>query len=150
MNGQLYCPHDLSGNTEFRDDLPTLIGGNMQQTSFCSQTVIGKLKVKGPTIKVFHLAGKGDGKKANKGAQIKFVSPYARYLAVLPFAEQQRQEELAKAAEESRKRKLCPDRHVTIKPEVTVVSSKLFIGISVDKIIRLYFCTDSRSSARQR
>lgn len=41
--------------------------------------------------------------------QIKFVSPYARYLAVLPFAEKQRLEEIARKADLDRKKKLCPE-----------------------------------------
>lgn len=28
LSSHLYCPHDLSINYEFRDDLPTLIGTN--------------------------------------------------------------------------------------------------------------------------
>lgn len=52
---------------------------------------------------------------------VKFISPYSRYSAVLPFAEKQRAEELAKEAEESRKRKLCPDKAVTFAPDVITV-----------------------------
>lgn len=114
----MYCPHDLSANTEFRDDLPTLIGGNITENN--TQNIISKLKAKGPTIKAFHVVPPTNEDKTFKIARIKFISPYARYLAVLPFSEKQRQEDLAKAAEENRKRKLCPDS--AFAPEVSVVS----------------------------
>lgn len=42
--------------------------------------------------------------------EIKFVSPYARYLAILPLAEKQRLEELARTEIENKKKKLCPDK----------------------------------------
>ena len=56
----------------------------------------------------------------NKIKNITFVSPYARYLAILPLAEKQRLAELAQAEKESRKRKLCPDRIEEPPVEVSV------------------------------
>lgn len=33
IDSQLHCPHDLSKAEEFRDDLPTLLGGNLNSTN---------------------------------------------------------------------------------------------------------------------
>lgn len=112
MNSHLYCPHDLSGNTEFRDDLPTLLGNNISST-ILPESVLSKLKLNGPSLDVFHTSSRIEKKTVN-GAQIKFFSPYARYLAVLPFAEQERLAETARKAEENRKRKLCPDSIIDV------------------------------------
>lgn len=51
--------------------------------------------------------------KIDRVKQIKFVSPYARYLAILPVAEKQRLVEQARLDEENKKKKLCPDKVVS-------------------------------------
>lgn len=112
VNSHLYCPHDLTGSTEFRDDLPTLLDNNNYSTVL-PESVLNKLKLNGPSIGVFHTSSRTEKKTIN-GTQIKFFSPYARYLAVLPFAEQERLIELAKKAAENRKRKLCPDSIIDV------------------------------------
>lgn len=60
--------------------------------------------------------------KSTKARQVKFVSPYARYLAVLPFAEQQRLEEIARKAEADRKKKLCPEKNLVFENDQVPVS----------------------------
>lgn len=32
LTGHLFCPHDLTHNSEFRDDLPTLLGSTIIST----------------------------------------------------------------------------------------------------------------------
>lgn len=120
VNSHLYCPHDLTSNTEFRDDLPTLLGkkGNMLNM-ITDETVLSKLKSNGPSIRVFHTSSRTE-KKSIKGSEMKFFSPYARYLAVLPIAEKERLAELAKKAEENRKRKLCPDSIIDVSKIITI------------------------------
>lgn len=110
VNSHLYCPHDLTGSSEFRDDLPTLLGNITNGSNNLSQTVLNKLKLSGPAVDVFHTSSRTEKKESTvNDSQVKFSSPYARYLAVLPFAEQERLVEAAKLAEKNRKRKLCPD-----------------------------------------
>lgn len=123
LNSHLYCPHDIPVNTEFRDDLPTLLGQTGANEDRENQLQF-KEKVKLPSISVFLATEKT--KKSKKSSlpvieKIKFVSPYSRYLAVLPFAEKQRAEELAKEAEENSKRKLCPQKQVTFSHDVISV-----------------------------
>lgn len=108
VNSHLYCPHDLTGNTEFRDDLPTLLNSNGKMNNLTDE-VLKKLKLSGPSVNVFHTSSRVEKQNTVNDAQVKFFSPYARYLAVLPFAEQERLIETAKRAAENRKRKLCPD-----------------------------------------
>lgn len=118
MNSHLYCPHDTPSNIEFRDDLPTLLGNTdaKLELSALTKAVISKLKSRGPTISVFHSTSRKDIKlmKTSNGIDIKFISPYSRYIAVLPFAEKERQAESARLAAESRKRKLCPDSSTNV------------------------------------
>lgn len=114
VNSHLYCPHDFSANTEFRDDLPTLLGSK-NTLNHLSESVLNKLKLNGPSIDVFHMSSRSEKKiDEAKGDQIKFFTPYERYLAVLPFAEQERLAETARIAEENRKRKLCPDSVIDV------------------------------------
>lgn len=95
--------------------------------------MISRLKPKGPTVTVFHASNRRENKAIVKAAQIPFFSPYARYLAVLPFAEKERQAETARLTAESRKRKLCPD-----SSDVIMVSVFFFKFIVV-KINRFHF-----------
>lgn len=116
VNSHLYCPHDFSANVEFRDDLPTLLGSNNSNTlNALNESVLKRLKLNGPSIDVFHTSSRAEKKRAVvNDAQIKFSSPYERYIAVLPFAEQERLAESARIAEENRKRKLCPDSVIEV------------------------------------
>lgn len=129
----MYCPHDTPTNVEFRDDLPTLLGNNGAKLELSTLTgnIINKLKAKGPAIRIFHSSSRDDKKRKYDGEKVKFFSPYARYLAVLPFAEQERQAELVKLAAESRKRKLCPD-----SPAVTQ-NSEISFSREEDKRVAL-------------
>lgn len=56
---------------------------------------------------------------------IKFVSPFARYLAILPLAEKQRIEEQARVDRENKKKKLCPEKTENLEEYV------IFIGILI-------------------
>lgn len=114
VNSHLYCPHDFSVNTEFRDDLPTLLG-NKNTLNNLSDSVLNKLKLNGPSVDVFHMSSRAEKKSdTENGAQLQFFSPFERYLAVLPFAEQERLAETARIAEENKKRKLCPDSVIIV------------------------------------
>lgn len=79
--------------------------------------------------------------KIDRVKQIKFVSPYARYLAILPLAEKQRIADQAQLDLENSKKKLCPDK---VAPEdqkfVSIVSSCSVILPSTVYIIILYLC----------
>lgn len=127
VNSHLYCPHDFSANSEFRDDLPTLLGSsnNSQAVNALNESVLKKLKLNGPSIDVFHTSSRAEKKHAVvNDAQLKFSSPYERYIAVLPFAEQERLAEQARVAEQNRKRKLCPDSVIDVRILLNVCSMK--------------------------
>lgn len=123
VNSHLYCPHDFPSNIEFRDDLPTLLGDDKEMQDEKKKiiaSVINKLKPKGPTVKVFHLSNRKERNETSQFDQVKFTSPYKRYLAVLPFAEQERLAETVKLAEENRKRKLCPENNTMVRKQFFV------------------------------
>lgn len=50
---------------------------------------------------------------------VKFVSPFARYLAILPLAEKERLEELARTEAENKKKKLCPEKSDNLEEYVS-------------------------------
>lgn len=58
--------------------------------------------------------------KLKKINQIKFVSPFARYLAILPLAEKQRHEEQARLDQENKKKKLCPEKTENLEEYVNM------------------------------
>lgn len=126
VNSHLYCPHDFSANAEFRDDLPTLLGSNDSRTvNALNESVLQRLKLNGPSIDVFHTSSRAEKKQVVvNDAQIKFSSPYERYIAVLPFAEQERLAESARIAEQNRKRKLCPDSVIDVRIILHICSIK--------------------------
>jgi len=128
----LFCPHDLSFTKEFRDDLPTLLNG--QDTN---DGLVSKLNVlEKSSISVFDTPENSDDEtmkeKLNRLKKIKFVSPYARYLAILPIAEQQRLEDLKKQQEANKLKRLCPektenmDEYVVIKQEHPVDPTDMY------------------------
>lgn len=106
VNQLLYCPHDLTHEADFRDDLPTLLG------SGSVNSVVNNV-----TLKRTHSAidlmqsdeeEEGENKKLAKLKDIKFITPYSRFLSILPAAEEQERLENARVAEEAKKKKLCP------------------------------------------
>lgn len=106
INSFLYCPHDLRQDGEI-DNLPTLLAGNLQKSTH------GKsLKKVYPQVSVF--ARQILRKSLPKVA---FVSPYQRYRAVIPIAEEERRK--AQQIEEAikQKRRLCPEAS-EILPEI--------------------------------
>lgn len=140
-NNQLYCPMDTAPNAEFRDDLPTLLGNKEKFENDLRQltmSVIHKLKAAGPSIGVFHQSSRAEKKALPASVHAKFVSPYERYLAVLPFAEQERLAETARLAEENRQRKLCPDAVITV---VSVSGTSLLCSKAGFHWKFAHFCT---------
>lgn len=99
LNHPLYCPHDLSHQTD-RDDLPTLLG---------SKDIARKLqdiKLIAVKLSVFDKSQQGLGN--SKETQIQFISPYHRYKLMIPFMEEQRKKEAA--AEEERRKQLLEEK----------------------------------------
>lgn len=102
INNSLYCPHDLSYSTDFRDDLPTLLNSNGKDT-----IQNGKLQLAEPVLSVFNCKDDPDlNDKMAKLKKVKFVSPYSRYKCILPFAEEERLAELRSAEELRQQKKL--------------------------------------------
>lgn len=96
LSHPLYCPHDLSLQTELRDDLPTLIGNKMLKSNF-KNIDLAPIKLS--------VLDKSDSGGTSKSVTIKFVSPYNRYKLMIPFMEEQKKREAA-VEEEKRKQAL--------------------------------------------
>lgn len=132
MNGYLYCPHDLTISTEFRDDLPMLL--NKDLTGVISIVNINPALVickSQPTLNIFGYDADYNGNidvsgKATIIHNIKFVSPYQRYLAMLPLAQKHRLEEIAKHTEQNRKKQLCPEKNIIYTNDKVTVSDYFF------------------------
>lgn len=105
VNQFLYCPHDLTHDSDFRDDLPTLLGSKHQSAGAFSSP----LKRMNSKISLLDDEGEDvDNKKLATLKDIKFITPYSRFLSILPVAEEQERLDTARAAEEAKKKKLCP------------------------------------------
>lgn len=108
VNQFLYCPHDLTHDSDFRDDLPTLLGSKNRSAGAFSSPL------KRTYSKISLLEDEGeeeqevDNKKLTTLKDIKFITPYSRFLSILPVAEEQERLDNARAAEEAKKKKLCP------------------------------------------
>ncbi|XP_053970145.1 exosome component 10 [Anastrepha ludens] len=110
-NCKLYCPHDLSHSEEFRDDLPTLL--NFRNDAVISSPAKVDVKMAKPVLSIYETPESTDDdedqrKQKQLHSAIKFISPYQRYLAMLPLAEKEKAEEAARIEAENKKRRLCP------------------------------------------
>lgn len=90
---RLIFPQDNAG-LEFRDDLPTLLGGNIPEIPLPQK----------PTPIITAFEEPDDTKKCIKVGKVKFVSPYQRYLKVLPYAIQLEKEERERREKEEEER----------------------------------------------
>lgn len=113
LNHPLYCPHDLSHQTEIRDDLPTLIGSKKMKLLF-DEIEIGCVK-----LSVFDKSD--NGFKNDKDVVMQFISPYHRYKLMIPFMEEQKKREMA-AEEEKRKQMLEEKRKQMPQLQVVKIS----------------------------
>ncbi|XP_011189712.2 exosome component 10 [Zeugodacus cucurbitae] len=126
-NSKLYCPHDLSHSEEFRDDLPTLL--NFHKNPLQPSPSKANVKLAKPVLSIFETPepSEDDDDEQRKQKQlhsnIKFVSPYQRYLAMLPLVEKEKAEEAARIEAENKKRQLCPA--VKPMPAQTATDSKM-------------------------
>lgn len=126
LNSHLYNPHDFPSHFEFRDDLPTLLGSEESNAA-----VEPRSQTKTPVLSVFDTPENSEDedqkniKKLKQSKIAQFVSPFKRYLAILPFAEQQRLEEIARMSEEKRKRKLCPEKNVVFATTDLIIKDEL-------------------------
>uniref|UniRef100_A0A0K8US75 Exosome complex component 10 homolog n=1 Tax=Bactrocera latifrons TaxID=174628 RepID=A0A0K8US75_BACLA len=111
-NSKLYCPHDLSHNEEFRDDLPTLL--NFRKNPLLPSPTKANVKMAKPALSIYETPEPSEDddedqrKQKHLHSNIKFVSPYQRYLAMLPLIEKEKAEEAARIEAENKKRQLCP------------------------------------------
>ncbi|XP_037911782.1 exosome component 10 isoform X2 [Hermetia illucens] len=123
VNSRLHCPHDLSHVPEFRDDLPTLLGEQKRNLLENDSS-----RTSNPIISVFETPSNSKDedikKKLSSLRKVNFVSPYDRYKAAIPFAEQQRLKELEKEAELRSSKLLCPVNPQSIKQEDQPVQIK--------------------------
>lgn len=110
LNNPLYCPHDLSHQTDFRDDLPTKINNKNGTKAF------DDIEIRNVTLSVFEKR-ENVLSKSNEVA-VQFISPYTRYMLMIPFMEEQRKREL-EIEEEKRKEALEQKRQAV--PELQVV-----------------------------
>lgn len=107
INNPLYCPHDLSHFKDIRDDLPTLLGKAGISNDY--QEVIV------PEIFLFK-ANNFKNTKNDLLNKMKFVTPYQRYLLMIPYIEELRAKELLEA-EEAKKVKPKPVVETPVKAE---------------------------------
>ncbi|KAL5285138.1 EXOSC10 family protein [Megaselia abdita] len=110
-SNKLYCPHDLTHCSEFRDDLPTLFNGKEETVTKTS------FKLPKPALSVFETPENSEDEehvkeKLDKLSKVIFVSPYERYQAMIPLIEKEKLEEAKRLETENSFKLLCP-----IKPE---------------------------------
>lgn len=110
FNHPLYCPHDLSHQTELRDDLPTLIGDKKLPQIFDDIEI--------PQIKLTVFNKCENGCVKNNKVLMQFISPFHRYKLMIPFMEEQKKREIA--AEEEKKKKMLDEKRNQL-PELQIV-----------------------------
>lgn len=114
LSGPLHCPHDLTQMPEFRDDLPTLLNGDVGVR--VPATVPAGVAARS-ACSVFETPDESEASSADEEhtaklqriRQLHFVSPFARYLANVPVAEKQRKDEQQRLDEANSRKKLCPE-----------------------------------------
>ncbi|CAH0556935.1 unnamed protein product [Brassicogethes aeneus] len=113
VDSPLNCPHDLTKASEFRDDLPTLLNDQSNNSIFSMlEKSVGTEKT-ASLFSVFNTPENSEDETTNANQEtIKFLAPYQRYTMVKPFIQaeeerlqQEKEEEdqrAEKAAEEER------------------------------------------------
>lgn len=100
LEGPLLCPHDLSHVPDFRDDLPCLLGAEAEEEGAQHEPT---LCAAAPAVTVFDdadaWADEVEEEVPARLKQVRFVSPYTRYLRVRPYTQELEAE--AAAAEEA-------------------------------------------------
>lgn len=113
IENPLYCPHDTSQQHELRDDLPTIIDSPELELPYNEN-----FKLKAPKIPAFNPSNErkrnsnSESKTSTQSAEPKFLSPYQRYLQILPYVEEEKLKMQALAAQLDAKKRLCPERVV--------------------------------------
>ncbi|XP_018335504.1 exosome component 10 [Agrilus planipennis] len=111
IESPLHCPHDLSKQQEFRDDLPILLSScsdKIQATNIEEVTAELLIEKKQPSISIFATDGFDDAIKSRlKMKNLKFLGPFDRYQLVKPYIAAEEAKETAKKAEASAE---CNDR----------------------------------------
>ncbi|GAB0091016.1 exosome component 10 [Sergentomyia squamirostris] len=105
INSFLYCPHDLRHDGDLKDNLPTLLTSDECETEV--ESLMRKFK---PLVTVFEAS---TGRKSLP--KITFISPYQRYRAVIPIAEEERRKAKQIEEKEMLKRRLCPEEEPGVK-----------------------------------
>ncbi|XP_055679646.1 exosome component 10 [Lutzomyia longipalpis] len=118
INSFLYCPHDLP--REIQDNLPTLLD-TVEPPNVPALPDMRKLHAK---VSIF------EEKHPKKNLpKIPFVSPYQRYRAVIPIAEEERRKAQQLEEAQKQKRRLCPEAsevlpEIVASPEIKTESGK--------------------------
>ncbi|XP_063224220.1 exosome complex component 10 homolog [Bacillus rossius redtenbacheri] len=106
LDGPLHCPHDLSRQQDFRDDLPVLLGaagGGPRDRGTAPRLAkprpeITVFQSEAVTLEVRDGAGQLSPPK-KKVKQLTFVCPYDRYKLVRPYTDAEKAKEAAEKAE---------------------------------------------------
>lgn len=105
IDNPLHCPHDLTKQQEFRDDLPTLLGNfakNELQDKI--KKFVSNLEKSKPLLSVFDFSENSNYETEKiKKTRMKFLGPYDRYKLVKPFL-QAEEEKAAKQKEKDNER----------------------------------------------
>lgn len=111
MDSPLHCPHDLSKNSEFRDDLPTLLNKKLIVRDILT------LEENSPEISLFDSPEQETA--ITKLKTLKFLGPYDRYKLVKPFIEA---EEAKVAAEREKNPEKKEEEDPSIEDRIAAVS----------------------------
>lgn len=131
VDSPLHCPHDLSKNSEFRDDLPTLLN---KRENIENHPDLLKLEQISPVISVFdspeNSDEENDGTTAAKLKTLKFLGPYDRYKLIKPFIEAE-EAKAAAAQEKNPEEKVEDDPSIEDRIAAVTVQQKIIIRLFI-------------------
>lgn len=130
VDSPLHCPHDLSKDTEFCDNLPTLLNKKQTTLNFAHSL---NLEQTSCTISILGSSGNSDDEMDDAASaklkELKFLGPYDRYKLVKPFVEAEEAKTAAKTESVVVKEELMVEEEAdrSIEDRIAEVSKQKFV-----------------------
>ncbi|KAB0797341.1 hypothetical protein PPYR_08335 [Photinus pyralis] len=109
VDSPLHCPHDLSKSTEFRDDLPTLLGQAEYKTP-CAKSELQICKSKYSVFNVPEIDSDDQNDTLLTVQNKSLLAPYQRYELIKPFIRAEEEKATVEAQQNEQKELSNEDR----------------------------------------
>ncbi|KAL3269515.1 hypothetical protein HHI36_008581 [Cryptolaemus montrouzieri] len=141
VDSPLHCPHDLSKNGDFRDDLPTVLGVNKHDYM---KSIVQKCKLDKNCSSYSIFTDQEKEITPRNAKNRRFLAPFERYQFVKPFIQDEEKKLALQKEKEAEKKTIDSEKNTfdikpnieDIKPKISAVTATIEIEDDIDKINR--------------